>query len=193
MIPGVGSQPLDPGLKRFETNAKALHDGKNLYLKFICRSDDMATLKAIEPSGQIKICGTNAMAGYLNADGTVAQYTNGEYLSGDIGYIDEDGFLYVQGRVDDLIVFSDGTKVMPQSIEAELAKIDGVKESVVFADGDKLKVVVVVVDGSQSQRVESEIALNTYLGYKFSQITVTQSPLEKNALGKLNRCAYGQK
>ena len=51
MIPGIGSQPPDPGLKRYETNAKALHDGKNLYLKFVCRSDDMATLKGIEPSG----------------------------------------------------------------------------------------------------------------------------------------------
>ena len=51
MIAGIGSQKLEPGLARFETKAKVLHDDRNLYIRFVCKSDDMATLKGMEPSG----------------------------------------------------------------------------------------------------------------------------------------------
>lgn len=68
--------------------------------------------------GEIVVAGENVMAAYWkNTDATNETLKNGWLHTGDMGYIDEDGFLYVQGRFKSLLIADDGEKYSPESIE----------------------------------------------------------------------------
>ena len=131
------------------------------------------------------------MIGYLDNSGNIIEELYGEYKTGDIGFIDEDGFLFVQGRVDDLIVFSDGNKLMPQIIETELNALSGVKESLVYMFESKLTATI-VVEENNSKDIEAFIRKNVFQGYKIVKVYTTTEPLARNAMGKLNRRNYGR-
>ncbi len=146
---------------------------------------------SIEPSGEIKINGSNVMIGYLDNRGNIIEELHGEYKTGDIGIIDEDGFLFVQGRVDDLIVFSNGNKLMPQIIEAELNALSGIKESIVYMFENKLTATI-VVEENNSKDIKTFIQKSVFQGYKIAKVYITTDPLARNAMGKLNRRNYGR-
>lgn len=87
----------------------------------------------------ILVRGVNVMTGYLGRpDLTAARLsTEGWLRTGDVGRIDGDGFLYVDGRADDLIVLSDGTKVSPEPLERALQEHPAVTEALVFGAGEE--------------------------------------------------------
>ncbi len=71
--------------------------------------------------GQIVVRGENVMAGYWkNPKATQETLVDGWLLTGDLGYLDEDDFLYVLGRVKSLLIGSDGEKFSPEGIEEAL-------------------------------------------------------------------------
>jgi long-chain acyl-CoA synthetase len=71
--------------------------------------------------GEIVIRGENVMAGYWkNEKATQEALRNGWLHTGDIGYLDEDGFLYVLGRLKSLLIGNDGEKYSPEVIEEEI-------------------------------------------------------------------------
>ena len=144
----------------------------------------------IKETGEIAITGCNIMLGYLNSDGTLNKVTDATFHTGDIGYIDNDGFIYISGRIDDTIVFLDGTKLMPTAIEEEINKISGVNESIVYYKNEKLCAYVCVYNEQVSEVVKAEILKTTYLGYRVNSVTVGIDPVIKNAMGKINRKAY---
>ena len=68
--------------------------------------------------GEIVVRGENVMAGYWkNAHATADVLRDGWLYTGDLGYLDEDGFLYVLGRVKSLLIADDGEKYSPEQIE----------------------------------------------------------------------------
>jgi long-chain acyl-CoA synthetase len=68
--------------------------------------------------GEIVVRGENVMAGYWkNETATAEVLRDGWLYTGDIGYLDEDGFLYVLGRVKSLLIADDGEKYSPEQIE----------------------------------------------------------------------------
>ena len=72
----------------------------------------------IAEDGEIIISGSNIMLGYYNdLNRTTSVIIDGEYHTGDLGYLDEDGFLFVVGRKNNMIVFEDGTKCLPETLE----------------------------------------------------------------------------
>lgn len=82
--------------------------------------------------GEICVRGKNVMMGYYNEpEATAAVFDGDWFLTGDFGYIDEDGFLFFRGRKKNLIVLSNGKNVSPEEIEDKLSTIDYVKEVVV--------------------------------------------------------------
>ncbi len=139
-------------------------------------------------SGLIKITGSNVMLGYLDAKGNLIP-SNGEFISGDLGYVDEDGFLYVEGRIDDLIVFSNGTKVMPQTIEAKLNQLEGIVESIVVYTNDVLTAFI-YAQSKETNLIEQHIKKLTFAEMKIGKICFLTSPLERNMLGKVDRKKY---
>jgi long-chain acyl-CoA synthetase len=87
----------------------------NLELK-IC--DDNGNALPVGEKGEIVVKGENVMAGYWKNEKTTAQtLSDGWLYTGDLGYMDEDGFLYVLGRFKSLLIGSDGEKFSPEGIE----------------------------------------------------------------------------
>ena len=96
------------------------------------------------PSGEIAIRGGNVMLGYYNrSDVTAAAFKDGWFLSGDLGYVDRRGHVFITGRKKELIVLANGKNLYPDEIEAYYLKSEFIKEICVMAlagvDGDPKK------------------------------------------------------
>ena len=84
--------------------------------------------------GEILGKGPNIMIGYYeNEEATKKALDNGWLHTGDYGYIDEDGFIFVTGRKSDVIVLKNGKNVYPQEIEFLINKLLYVDESIVYS------------------------------------------------------------
>jgi long-chain acyl-CoA synthetase len=91
------------------------HLVENLDLK-ICDND--GNERSIGEKGEIVIRGENVMAGYWeNPKATEESIRNGWFYTGDMGYMDKDGFLYVLGRFKSLLISDDGEKYSPEGME----------------------------------------------------------------------------
>lgn len=104
-----------------------------------------------EGMGEILIKGPNVMLGYYNEpELTKEVLKNGWFHTGDLGFIDKDGFLFITGRKKDLIVLKNGKKVFPEELELLINRLDFVEESFVYGlpskeDKNDVKVAVEVV------------------------------------------------
>jgi len=91
-----------------------------------------------DPVGEILAFGPNIMKGYYKQKELSSRILiNGWLYTGDVGYLDEEGYLFITGRTKDVIVTASGVNVYPDEIEFALNKLEAVKESCVF--GDKVK------------------------------------------------------
>lgn len=105
---------------------------------------------------------------------------DGNIATGDIGYVDDDGFLYLMGRIKELIVLSNGVKIHPSIIEEKLNNVKLIKQSVVFGNNmPYLKAIIV----KQKQTTEEEILieirkLNKELSknYQIKKVLCTDEP-----------------
>ncbi|MBN1143208.1 MAG: AMP-binding protein [Bacteroidales bacterium] len=92
----------------------------NMDLK-IC--DDKGNELPLGEKGEIVIRGENVMVGYWdNPEATAETIKDGWLYTGDLGYMDKDGFLYVLGRFKSLLIADDGEKYSPESIEEALVQ-----------------------------------------------------------------------
>lgn len=89
--------------------------------------------------GEICVKGPNVMMGYYeNPEATAAAFDEeGFFRTKDYGKLDEEGWIYITGRLNNLIIFSNGKNVYPEEIETEISRIYGVGEVVVYAGESK--------------------------------------------------------
>ncbi len=89
----------------------------------------------IADDGEILVKGPNVFVGYKGRpDATAEALQDGWLHSGDLGRIDEDGFIYVNGRKKDLLITSGGKNISPGNIEADLMNLPLVEHAVVVGD-----------------------------------------------------------
>jgi Long-chain acyl-CoA synthetases (AMP-forming) len=101
------------------------------------------TIKITE-DGEITASGENIMKGYYNKpEETADVLKNGVLHTGDLGYVDEDGYLFITGRKKEIIVLSNGKKVNPVELEEKLKESELVADCGVFFNNDQLNVVIV--------------------------------------------------
>ena len=91
--------------------------------------------------GEICVKGPNVMLGYFNNPEATAEAfdKDGYFHTGDYGRLDEEGWIYITGRKKNLIILSNGKNIYPEELEAELQKIEGVSEVVVYAGESKIQ------------------------------------------------------
>lgn len=94
-------------------------------------------------TGEIQVRGDNVFQGYFgDEEETRKSFTeDGWFKTGDLGHIDEDGFLFITGRIKNLIILSNGKNVSPEELEGKVIdEIPSVIEAVVFAKDDKIAI-----------------------------------------------------
>ena len=143
--------------------------------------------------GEILVRGRNVMCGYWNQPAqTAAAFRDGWFCSGDVGHLDEDGFLYVVSRKKDMII-TGGENVYPEEVEALLLDEPSVIEACVVGKpderfGEMVVAAVVLRDGAQLTIESVKILLEARLArYKHPRELHLLPQMPRNALGKLCR------
>ena len=88
--------------------------------------------------GEIRVKGPNVMLGYYEMEEeTKTVLKDGWFYTGDLGYFDDDGYLYITGRNKNMIVLKNGKKVFPEELETLVNRLELVEESMVFGLPDE--------------------------------------------------------
>ena len=88
--------------------------------------------------GELRVKGPNVMLGYYeNEEETKRVIRDGWFYTGDLGYIDKDGFIFLTGRQKDMIVLKNGKKVFPEELETLINRLELVKECIVYGMPDE--------------------------------------------------------
>lgn len=90
-----------------------------------------------EGIGEIKLNAPTVMLGYYeNEEATKEVLKDGWFYTGDLGYFDKDGFLFITGRKKDVIVLKNGKNIYPEELEILINKLPYVSESIVYGKPD---------------------------------------------------------
>jgi len=160
--------------------------------RLLDREDPHRPAREGEP-GEIAIAGPQVMVGYWNQPELKDRaFINGALRTGDVGLIDEDGYIRVVDRMKDMISVG-GFKVFPSQVEALLYHHPAVREALVIGlpdtyHGEMPKAFVTLVEGSTATGNELRDWLNPQLGKHERVIAVEIRPaLPKTLVGKLSR------
>ncbi len=142
--------------------------------------------------GELVARGANVMHGYWNnKDDTTRAFRNGLFRTGDVGYRDADGYLYIQDRAKDMIV-TGGEKVASAEVEAVIYELPAVREVAVFGSpdpqwGERVTAVVVLKPGTSLTADEvSGHCRQSLAGFKCPRsIEFSNAELPKDAAGKV--------
>ena len=139
---------------------------------------------------EIFIKNDSVMLGYYkNPEDTADVLKDGWIATGDLGYIDEEGFLYLTGRKKNLIILSSGENVSPEELEAKLYGNQSVKECKVYEKDGRI-VADVYAPGTTEEEIKALVSdLNSKVPmYKRIQhVEIRDRELEKTASGKIKR------
>ena len=142
--------------------------------------------------GEICVKGPNVMMGYYNnPEATAAAFDEeGYFKTGDYGKLDEEGWIYITGRLKNLIILSNGKNVYPEEIETEISRIYGVNEVVVYeglnADGSSKDCIVAEIypdfDGLKSHGITDP---QQYFKDGVNEINKRSAPYKKVQIVKI--------
>ncbi|HET6658855.1 MAG TPA: AMP-binding protein [Rubrobacter sp.] len=147
--------------------------------------------------GEILARGRNVFSGYRNRpEETSKVFHGGWFRTGDLGYFDDDGYLYVTGRASTLIVTSGGKNVQPEAVEVAYLENPLIREIGVLQKDGRLVAIIVpemgeIGRGADIHRVMREAVeegskrLPSY--QRISDYAISREPLEFTRLGKLRR------
>jgi acyl-CoA synthetase (AMP-forming)/AMP-acid ligase II len=142
-------------------------------------------------TGEVVVRGPNVMRGYNNnPEANAAAFIDGWFRTGDIGVIDNDGYLALTGRIKDLINRG-GEKISPEEVEAVLLDHPAVAEAVVFGVpdpkyGEEVWAAVVLKGVASSQELEAYCG-NRLADFKVPKSIRIVSALPTDAVGKVQR------
>lgn len=151
--------------------------------------------------GEITSKGNHIMKGYYNRPEETADVIKDGWLhTGDLGYVDKDGFLFITGRKKEIIILSNGKNVNPSEIENVLLESELIADCGVFYANEQLQLLVVpstetVISENDNQTIEEVIKQNVIKPFntqvssykKLHRIHFTNQELPRTRLGKLQR------
>jgi acyl-coenzyme A synthetase/AMP-(fatty) acid ligase/acyl carrier protein len=143
--------------------------------------------------GAVMVRGAGVMCGYADdAQANLEAFHDGWFRTGDTGHLDEDGYLFLTGRMKD-IVNRGGFKISPAQIDEVLLRHPDVREAVAFAVshptlGEDLAAAAVLhVGASTTAQQLRDFAFEHLEPYKVPSMILLVSTLDRDALGKVNR------
>ncbi|GAB4349033.1 MAG: long-chain fatty acid--CoA ligase [Gammaproteobacteria bacterium] len=119
----------------------------------------------IAEDGEILVRGPNVFKGYFrNPEATAETLAGGWLHSGDVGEIDERGFLRITDRKKDLIITSGGKNIAPQLIENQLKTSPYINDAILIGDGRKFVIAMIVIDEEYVVKYaqENKVQYTTY-------------------------------
>ena len=158
--------------------------------------------------GEIAAKGPNIMLGYYNDEVKTAEvFEDGYFKTGDYGYMDDDGFVFITGRKSDVIVLRNGKNIYPQELELLIGKLPYVAECMVFSrektKTDTLLVAKIVYDAELIKQAFPDESKDSYKNLIFEQIKeinknlptykhikqiiITDEPMSKTTTQKIKR------
>ena len=100
----------------------------------------------ISDDGEICVKGQSVFSGYSNVSNDDVFTDDGFFRTGDLGRLDDDGYLYVTGRKKEIIVLSNGKNVSPNRVEEQLIQSEYVNQMVVVGDNKNYLTALIVPD-----------------------------------------------
>lgn len=116
----------------------------------------------IGEDGEVFIKGPIVMMGYYKDDNATNEVLkDGWYATGDLGFVDEDGFLTLTGRKKNLIILSNGENVSPEELESDFLKYESVQEVLVY-ERNQMIVAEIYPDTDYSKENDSDVDVQEY-------------------------------
>lgn len=152
----------------------------------------------IAEDGEILARGGNVMLGYYhNEEATKEAMAGGWFHTGDLGKISEDGYLFITGRIKNLIITHSGENVSPEEIEEKLLQDPAVSEAVVYGE-DNVLAAAIYPEPSAHTELPYFQALADRLNAKepayrqIKKIVLKTEPFVRNSTGKIVRSLIGK-
>lgn len=144
----------------------------------------------VSESGELLIRGPAVMKGYYKEPELTARVIDSEgwYHTGDIGRIDDDGFVYFTGRASRTIILDSGKKIAPEELEEKLLSIPGLRECVVRGEKDTREVIAEVfatIPEMSVRRAIGELNLQLPVYKRIKTIVVRSEPFPRTSSGKI--------
>lgn len=141
--------------------------------------------------GEVTVVGKNVMLGYYkNKDATNKVLRDGRLYTGDLGYVDDDGFLYLIGRKNSMIVFEDSKKILPEIVENAICQLENIEECLILPEENNCKIklnIYIVSDENVNNEDLKNVLKDFNISNRIAEITIQRNKLKKNALGKIVR------
>lgn len=189
----MASNPLPPALRKF--GSVGLPTG----ITKIAILDEKGQELPGETVGEICIRGENVMQGYENNPAAnAAAFTGGWLRTGDRGLFDKDGYLFIQGRLKE-IINRGGEKISPREIDEALLAHPDVKQAVAFAIphptlGEDVAAAVVLRAGAKVSALElRQFVASSLASFKVPRRIVFLEEIPKGATGKIQRIGLAEK
>ena len=141
---------------------------------------------------EICVKGPGVMNGYYNnEEATKEAFTKtGWFRTGDLGYLDKDGNIYITGRLKNLIILDNGKNVYPEELENYLQVLDCIAEVAVYENSKLITAEIYLAEGYKEEDARKAVAeVNTKLATfkRIQKIKFRNREFEKTALKKIKR------
>ncbi len=182
----MASSPLPPGDRKPGTVGKPT--GVEVAIMDMEGKGDLQSVGAI---GEVVIKGHNVMHGYNNnPDANAEAFVDGWFRTGDQGFLDDDGYLTLTGRIKELINRG-GEKISPLEVDAVLLQHDAVAEAVCFGVADEkygeVVQAAVVLNGSADEESIRSYCREHLADFKVPDVVYIADSLPRTATGKIQR------
>jgi long-chain acyl-CoA synthetase len=141
-----------------------------------------------DSDGEISVRGPNVAKGYLNRPQATheAWSDDGWFHTGDVGRVDEDGFLYITDRKKELVITAGGKKIAPTSIEGMYKRNSFISHAFLVGDGKPYCVMLVTLNDAELRTLLAAKGIPVAQGMKLSQVSEVQSMVEE-ATNRINQ------
>ena len=144
----------------------------------------------VSPEGLLMIKGPCVMKGYFREPEKTALVIDSEgwYNTGDVGRIDEDGFVWITGRASRTIILSSGKKIAPEELEEKLLAMPGIREVVVSGEGvsrDVKAEIYAAVSEVRVRQLVGELNLSLPVYKRIKTVVVRKEPFPRTSSGKI--------